>query len=64
LPRRWRTVDAKHRDGRNDMKRLLLVFVLLILVVLAGGAVFLAFYDIPAPKQHMEVAVPNDKLAQ
>jgi hypothetical protein len=26
--------------------------------------VFLAFYDIPAPKQHMEVAVPNDKLAQ
>jgi hypothetical protein len=46
------------------MKRLLLYFVLLIIVVLAGGAVFLAFYDIPAPKQHMEVAVPNDKLAQ
>jgi len=45
------------------MKRLLLSLILLILLAGAGGAVFLALYDIPAPKQHMEVPVPNDKLA-
>ncbi|MEA2783477.1 MAG: hypothetical protein QOK29_5021 [Rhodospirillaceae bacterium] len=45
------------------MKRLLLIFVLLILVAIVGGAVFLGFYDIPAPTQRMEVSVPNDKLA-
>ena len=45
------------------MKRLLLIFVLLILVAVVGGVVFLAFYDIPAPRQRMEVSVPNDKLA-
>ncbi len=45
------------------MKRLLLSLIFLILLAGAGGAIFLAFYDIPAPTQRMEVPVPNDKLA-
>jgi len=44
------------------MKRALLILVLLIVVVVIAGGAFLAFYPIPAPTQHMEVAVPNDKL--
>jgi hypothetical protein len=46
------------------MKRLLLAFLLLILVVVAGGAIYLAFYPIPAPTRPMAIAVPSDKLAQ
>lgn len=42
------------------MKRAFLVLILLIVV---AGGVFLAFYPIPAPTHRMEVAVPNDKLA-
>jgi hypothetical protein len=45
------------------MRRLLLAFVLLILVAGIGGATYLAFYPIPAPSAHMEVAIPSDKLA-
>ena len=45
------------------MKRLLLSLILLIVLAGAGGAVFLAFYTIPPPTQHMEIPVPNEKLA-
>ena len=44
------------------MKRALMILVLLIVLGCIAGGVFLAFYPIPAPIQHMEVAVPNDKL--
>jgi len=36
----------------------------LILIVIVGGATYLAFYPVPAPTQRMEVPVPNDKLSQ
>jgi hypothetical protein len=52
-----------NRDGPKDMKRLLLSLILLLLLAGVGGAVFLAFYPIPAPTQRMEVPVPNEKLA-
>lgn len=52
-----------NRNGLKDMKRLLLSLILLILLAGAGGAVFLAFYTIPAPTQRMEILVPNEKLA-
>ena len=45
------------------MRRLLLAFILLLLAAGIGGATYLAFYPLPAPSTHMEVAVPNDKLA-
>ena len=45
------------------MKRLLQVLVLLIVLIGIGGAIYLAFYPIPAPTKHMEVPVPNDKLS-
>ena len=47
----------------EHMKRVLLFLILLILVAGAGGAVFLAFYPLPAPTQRMEIPVPNEKLA-
>ncbi len=45
------------------MKRAFLVLILLIIVVGIAGGAFLAFYPVPAPTHRMEVAVPNDKLA-
>ena len=45
------------------MKRFLLALLLLIVAIGIGGATYLAFYPIPAPTKHMEVAVPNDKLS-
>jgi hypothetical protein len=45
------------------MKRVLLILILLILLAGAGGAVFLAFYPLPAPTHRMEVPVSNDKLS-
>ena len=45
------------------MKRALLFLVLLIVVAGIAGGAFLAFYPMPAPTHRMEVAVPNDKLA-
>jgi len=50
-------------DGPVSMKRFLLALLLLIVVIGIGGATYLAFYPIPAPTKHMEVAVPNDKLS-
>ena len=40
-----------------------LALLLLIVLIGIGGATYLAFYPIPAPTKHMEVAVPNDKLS-
>jgi len=34
----------------------------LIVVVLAGGAVFLATWDIPAPNQQVEKVIPDDRF--
>jgi hypothetical protein len=63
LPRRVGAASTTNRNGPKDMKRLLLSLILLILLAGVGGAVFLAFYPIPAPTQRMELPVPNEKLA-
>lgn len=63
MPPLGRTTGITNRGDAREMKRLLLSLILLILLAGAGGAVFLALYTIPAPTQHMEVPVPNDKLA-
>ena len=63
MPRRGGAAGIANRNGPKDMKRLLLSLILLILLAGAGGAVFLAFYTIPAPTQRMEIPVPNEKLA-
>lgn len=36
--------------------------IVLALVLLAGGAVFLASWDIPAPLAEVEKTIPNDRF--
>lgn len=36
--------------------------LLLILVILVGGAVFLATWDIPAPTQQVEKVLPDERF--
>jgi hypothetical protein len=43
------------------MRFTLFVFFLLILI-LAGGAVFLLTWDIPAPTASVEKVIPNDRF--
>jgi len=45
-------------------RRLLFPFVLLLLLMVIGGAVALLFVDIPAPTKRIERIVPNDRLAR
>jgi hypothetical protein len=43
----------------------LLKFVIAIIaLVIAGGVVFLATWDIPAPTQPVEKVIPNDRFAR
>ncbi|MEE8123010.1 MAG: hypothetical protein V3T93_02790 [Alphaproteobacteria bacterium] len=44
------------------MSRLYRVFLLILLVALAGGAVFLANWDIPPPSAPVEKVIPNDRV--
>jgi len=46
------------------MKKLVGAVVALVLLVMAGGAVFLANWEIPAPLQPVEKAIPNDRFAR
>jgi len=44
------------------MRRLTVFFLFLILLGLGGGFVFLATWEIPAPSQSVERALPNDRF--
>jgi hypothetical protein len=44
------------------MSRLLSALIALVLVVVAGGAVFLATWDIPAPSKTVERVIPDDRF--
>lgn len=47
-------------SGANRV--LLKVLIALIVVVLVGGVVFLATWDIPAPTQQVEKVIPDDRF--
>ncbi|MGH6880555.1 MAG: hypothetical protein ACREFM_06530 [Hypericibacter sp.] len=51
-------------QGYQPMKRLLAIFFALVIVGVVGAAVVLGSITLPAPTQHMEVPVSNDRLAQ
>jgi hypothetical protein len=38
------------------------IVMVLVIAVVAGGTVFLATWDIPAPTARIEKAIPDDKL--
>jgi hypothetical protein len=42
--------------------KVLKIVVALIVVVLIGGAAFLATWDIPAPNQQIEKVIPDDRF--
>lgn len=44
------------------MRRLTVFFLFVILLALGGGFVFLATWEIPAPSQSVEKALPNDRF--
>jgi hypothetical protein len=44
------------------MKKLSSFFLMLIAVVMVGGAVFLSTWDIPAPTAPIEKVLPNDRF--
>lgn len=44
------------------MKFLTRFFLLLIVVGVAGGGLFLATWDIPAPQAPVEKVIPNDRF--
>lgn len=44
------------------MKTLYIAFVAGALLFLAGGALFLATWDIPAPSAEVERIIPNDRF--
>ncbi|WP_193555790.1 hypothetical protein [Hwanghaeella grinnelliae] len=44
------------------MGKFILVIFALLAVVLGGGAVFLATWDIPAPSQTVERVLPDDRF--
>ncbi|MGE5505984.1 MAG: hypothetical protein ACM31L_16300 [Actinomycetota bacterium] len=44
------------------MSKLSAVLVLLVLAAVAGGAVFLATWDVPPPSARVEKVIPDDKL--
>ena len=44
------------------MRSLLRILVIVIVVVIVGGIVALATLDLPAPTQHIERVIANDRL--
>lgn len=40
------------------------VLIVILLTALVGGAAYLMFWDIPAPRQPVEVTVPDDRFPQ
>lgn len=44
------------------MNRLTLILLIALIVALAGGAAFLAGWDIPAPQKRVEKVLANDRF--
>jgi hypothetical protein len=44
------------------MNRLALIAAAAVVVVLVGGAIFLATWDIPPPSAKVEKVLPNDRF--
>ena len=46
------------------MLRFPLILLAVVVVVIAGGAVFLATWDIPPPTARVEKVIPNDRIGR
>jgi hypothetical protein len=46
------------------MAKIILATLLVLVVLLVGGGVFLAFWDIPAPSATVEKVIPDARFAK
>ena len=46
------------------MKVIVRLVLLFVVVIIAGGAVFLANWEIPAPVQRVEKVISNDRFSR
>ena len=55
---------ANHKtgQGRALMKKLASIIIIGALIVLVGGGVFLATWEIPVPATEIERTIPNDRF--
>jgi hypothetical protein len=44
------------------MGKVVMIAVALVVLVLIGGGVYLAFWDIPAPQTPVEKVIPSDRF--
>lgn len=44
------------------MKGLLRIILIVVVLVVVVGVAALAMFDMPAPTQHVEKVIPNDRL--
>ncbi|MDA1132516.1 MAG: hypothetical protein O2905_04750 [Proteobacteria bacterium] len=54
--------DSRQPGHDSPVSRLSVALFLFLLFAVAGGAVFLLTWDIPAPLQEMRQVVPNDRF--
>lgn len=45
------------------MSKPLLSLIGIVILILAGGIVFLGTFKLPAPTQQVELQIPNDRLS-
>ncbi len=46
------------------MSKILLFFSILVIVILVGGGVFLATWNVPSPNNPIEKVIPNAQLGK
>ena len=45
-------------------KRITIILLAIVVLVIAGGGVLLASWQIPAPTKQLEKVIPNDRFAR
>jgi len=53
---------ARRNTLGHEMKNISRLVFFLVVLIIAGGGVFLATWDIPAPAQKIEKVLPDDRF--
>jgi cell division septal protein FtsQ len=54
--------SATSSREKEHMGKVVMIAVALVVLVLVGGGVYLAFWDIPAPQTPVEKVIPSDRF--
>jgi len=52
------------RGNPNTMRKVVLALVILLVLVLAGGAAFLTVWEVPPPTTQMQIDIPNERFTR